>query len=93
MLRIVYTVADYTSGTTITVNPPGPRGCIDFTDLVVDDNLPYEGVESFVISIEGMAAMAIVIILDDDGKLIIYDCMYFSLIASCNIIFRIVSWI
>ena len=65
-------MADCTSGTTITVNPPGPTGCIDFTDLVIDDSLPYEGVESFAISIEGMAAMAIVIILDDDSKFIIY---------------------
>ena len=72
-------MADYTSGTTITVNPPGPRGCIDFTDLVVDDSLPYEGVESFAISIEGMVAMAIVIILDDDGKFIIYKCKNISI--------------
>ena len=68
MLCTLYTETDYTSGTTITVDPPGPRACIDFTDLVVDDDLASEGVEAFTISIRENGEMAMVVILDDDGK-------------------------
>ena len=71
MLFTLYTEADYTSGTTITVNPPGPRACIDFTDLVVDDGLAFEGVEAFAISIRGHGEMAMVTILNDDGRVYI----------------------
>ena len=73
MLYTLYTEADYTSGTTITVNP-GPTACIHFTNLVVDDSLAYEGVEAFAIYINGTAEVATVTILDDDGKFISYPC-------------------
>ena len=48
---------------------PGPRACIDFTDLVEDDDLALEGDEAFTIMING--AMAMVVIIDDDGWYII----------------------
>ena len=87
MLCTLYTEADYTSGTNITVDPPGPRACIDFTDLVIDDGLASEGVEAFAISIRGHGEMAMVTIIDDDGKLLpSYLCyMYLCLTGSCNI--------
>ena len=47
---------------------PGPRACIDFTELVEDDDLGLKGEETFTIMING--AMAVVIILDDDGRYI-----------------------
>ena len=56
---------DFTNGTSITVMAPGPRACIDFTDLVEDDDLALEGDEAFTIMING--AMAMVVIIDDDG--------------------------
>ena len=45
------------------------RGCIDFTLLVVDDNVALEGNETFIITIESTSAMAMVNIIDDDGNL------------------------
>ena len=48
------------------MDPPGPSSCIDFTDLVVDDNVALEGDEAFTIFIGG--AMAMVTIIDDDGE-------------------------
>ena len=83
MFCTLYTEADYTSGTTITVNSPGPRACIDFTDLVVDDGLASEGVEAFAISIRKHGEMAVVTILDDDGKFIIIVVLHVPQ-ASCN---------
>ena len=50
------------------MEPPGPRACIDFTDLVVNDNIAVEGDEAFQIVIEGTSAIAMVTIIDDDGK-------------------------
>ena len=73
ILCIFYTETDYTSGTTITVDPPGPTACIDFTDLVVDDDLGLEGDEAFTISIRENGEMAMVVIQDDDGKFVIYS--------------------
>ena len=60
-----YTGTDFGNETTITINPPGPRACIDFTDLVVDDNIALEGDEAFTILIGD--SMAMVTIFDDDG--------------------------
>ena len=71
MLCTLCTEADYTSGTTITVNP-GPTACINFTNLVVDDSLAFEGVEGFAIYINETGEMATVTILDDDGKFTIF---------------------
>ena len=68
----------------ITVEPPGPRACIDFTDLVVDDSLGLEGDEAFTISIRGHDEIAKVTILDDDGKFT-YLCYMLCLTASVNI--------
>ena len=82
MLCTLYTEADYTSDTTITVNPPGPRACIDFTDLVIDDSLAFEGVEAFAISIRGHGEMAMVTILDDDGKFAISSVLHVLLFDS-----------
>ena len=60
------TDADFGTSAQVTVDPPGPSSCIDFTDLVVDDNVALEGDEAFTIVIEG--AMAMVTIIDDDGE-------------------------
>ena len=62
------TDADFNRRASITVEPPGPRACIDFTDLVVNDNIAVEGDEAFQIAIEGTSSMAMVTIIDDDGK-------------------------
>ena len=57
------------------MNPPGGRTCIDFEDLVVDDNVALEGDEAFAIMISGTSAMAMVTILDDDGECIFkFEC-------------------
>jgi len=58
--------ADFGSSTSITVQPPGPRACIDFTDLVVDDTIAVEGNQAFTIIVG--SSMAMVTIIDDDGK-------------------------
>ena len=41
------------------------KACIDFTNLVVDDNIALEGDEAFTIVIGSSVAM--VTIIDDDG--------------------------
>ena len=46
-------------------------GCIDFTGLVVDDDIALEGDEAFTIMLEG--SMAMVTIIDDDGKKFVYS--------------------
>ena len=58
--------ADFGSSASITVQPPGPRACIDFTDLVVDDTIAVEGNQAFTIIVG--SSMAMVTIIDDDGK-------------------------
>ena len=50
----------------MTVEPPGPSACIDFTDLVVDDSVALEGDEAFTILVGD--SMAMVNIIDDDGE-------------------------
>ena len=62
---IFYTDADFGTTAAITVNPSSTRACIDFTDLVVDDNIGREGNEAFTILVGG--SMAMVTIIDDDG--------------------------
>ena len=63
--------SDFTSGTTITIEPPGPVSCIDFTDIIVNDDIGLEGEESFTIIIDGTPAMSMVTITEDDGESII----------------------
>ena len=58
---------DFHRRVSITLEPPGPQTCIDFTDLVVNDNIALEGNENFTIRIG--SSMAMVTIMDDDGKL------------------------
>ena len=42
------------------------EACIDFTDLVVDDDIALEGAQAFTILVGG--SMAMVNIIDDDGE-------------------------
>ena len=50
----------------MTVAASSSRVCIDFTDLVVDDDIALEGTQSFTIVIGTSTAM--VNIIDDDGE-------------------------
>ena len=71
----MFTASDFGTSAQIIVNPPGRRTCIDFMDLVVDDNVALEGDEAFAIMISGTSAMAMVTILDDDGECIfMFEC-------------------
>ena len=56
---------DYYPSTTILVTPPSTVACIDFTNLVVDDNI-VEGDQSFTVCVGD--SMSMVIIIDDDGE-------------------------
>ena len=47
--------------------PFSSRGCTDFTDLVVDDDIALEGTQAFTIIVGSSTAM--VNIIDDDGEL------------------------
>ena len=67
---MVFSDSDFTAGTTITIQPPGPVSCIDFTDLIVNDDIALEGDEAFSLFIVDTPAMAMVTIIDDDGKLV-----------------------
>ena len=51
----------------MTVAPFSSRGCTDFTDLVVDDDIALEGTQAFTIIVGSSTAM--VNIIDDDGEL------------------------
>ena len=59
---------DYTSGTTITILVPGTGMCIDFTDLLVNDDIALEGDEAFTIFIDGTPSVAMVTITESDGE-------------------------
>ena len=61
----VLTDADFGSFVEITFNS-GRTACIDFTDLVVDDDIALEGNEAFTIKVGRSNAM--VTIIDDDGE-------------------------
>ena len=61
-----YTDADFHTSVQITVNSPGPVACMDFTSLIVDDNIALEGDEVFTIQVGKSVAM--VTISDDDGE-------------------------
>ena len=61
----MYTDADFGSSAEITVQS-GRTACIDFTNLVVNDNIALEGIEAFTIIVE--SSMAMVTIIDDDGE-------------------------
>lgn len=41
------------------------RACIDFSDLVIDDDIALEGNQTFIIVVGN--SMAMVTIIDDDG--------------------------
>ena len=64
-----HTDTDFRTSAQITINPPGPMACIDFTSLVVDDDVAMEGDEAFTIQIRD--SVAVVTILDDDGEYIL----------------------
>ena len=57
--------ADFGTSTSITIAASTTRACIDFTDLVIDDNIALEGSQAFVIMVG--SSIATVIIIDDDG--------------------------
>lgn len=59
------TDADFGTRATITVTPPSSRACIDFTDLVINDDIAVEGNQAFTIVVGN--SMAMVTITDDDG--------------------------
>ena len=52
------------------------KGCTDFLELVVDDDITAEGVEAFAIVVG--SSTATVTIVDDDGKQVILFHGYFS---------------
>ena len=66
MLLLISSETDFTSGTTITIPAPGTGTCIDFTDLIVNDNIGLEGDEAFTIFINGTQFMAMVTITEND---------------------------
>ena len=59
--------ADFGGSSSITVDAFNSKACIDFTDLVVDDDIALEGNQAFTIVIGN--SMAMVNIIDDDGQL------------------------
>ena len=61
--------ADFGTSVPITVKAGSSRACIDFSNLVVDDNIALEGVEAFTIVIG--SSMAMVTIVDDDSMFVI----------------------
>ena len=50
--------------------------CIDFTGLVVDDNIALEGDQNFTISVGGSTSM--VVIVDDDSEFSVSHYFAFS---------------
>ena len=60
------TDSDFGTSAEVTIQPPGTSACIDFTDLVVDDEVALEGDEAFTILVG--ESMAMVTIIDDDGR-------------------------
>ena len=63
--------SDFHSSTSITVNAGSDKGCTDFFELVVNDDVGAEEDEAFTIVVG--SSMAMVIIVDDDGmKVIIF---------------------
>ena len=60
---------DFGTSVPITVEAGSSRACIDFTNLVVDDDIALEGDEAFTIVIGSSVAM--VTIVDDDGMSVI----------------------
>ena len=76
MLYFLGTEADFFPSTTITVTPPSSVACIDFTNLVVDDDIALEGNQSFNICVGNSTAM--VIIIDDDSEFSVNHYFSFS---------------
>ena len=54
---------------------PGTGTCIDFTDLIVNDNIGLEGDEAFSILIDGTPSMAMVTITENDREQYFSDCV------------------
>ena len=73
---LYFTEADFFPSTTITVTPPSSVACIDFTNLVVDDDIALEGNQSFNICVGNSTAM--VIIIDDDSEFSVNHYFSFS---------------
>ena len=65
LLFMNFTDADFRSSTTIIIPSSSTRACIDFTNVVIDDNIGLECNETFTIVVGD--SMAMVIIIDDDG--------------------------
>ena len=65
MLPYTSIEADFNRKTIITVILPSSIACIDFTDIVVDDDI-LEGDQWFTICVGNSSAK--VLIVDDDGK-------------------------
>ena len=59
--------SDYYSTASITVMAGNSKGCIEFLNLIVDDNIALEGDEEFTIIVG--SSTATVLIEDDDGTL------------------------
>ena len=70
-MSVLFSISDADFGTSvpITVKAGSSKACIDFTNLVVDDNIALEGVEAFTIVIG--SSMTMVTIVDDDGMSVI----------------------
>ena len=68
---MVFSDSDFTDSTTITIQPPGQVSCINFTDLIVKDDIALERDEAFSLFIVDTPAMTMVTIIDDDGEQII----------------------
>ena len=73
---LYFTEADFFPSTTITVTPPSSVACIDFTNLVVDDDIALEGNQSFNICVGSSTAM--VVIIDDDSEFSVNHYFSFS---------------
>ena len=64
-LFLKFTDTDFTSRATIIIPSYSTGTCIDFTNVVIDDNVGLEGNENFTILVGD--SMAMVTIIDDDG--------------------------
>ena len=72
--------ADFNRETTITVIPPSSMACIDFTDIVVDDDIALERDQCFTICVGNSSAN--VVIIDDDSESI----LHWSLLCKTHIL-------
>ena len=61
----LFSDSDFHSNISINVKAGSSKACINFSDLIVDDNIAREGNETFTIFIGSF--MATITIVDDDG--------------------------